>query len=179
MAPIFSKLLDDDSDSELPSFSRKRKLATLIACICSGPVVAGNKFHVVGRNRNISRSEGRKIALSKIISLANNQPKYFQKMYRLHVDDFWGLYAKIKQDLTKKKTTDEPISCVLKLCAFLRWLAGGIHHDIAFGYDLPPGTIHAICKEVAVAIDKHVDNINFDIDNMEILRELEQGIFYI
>ena len=108
--------------------------------------------------------------------MSRNNPKYFKTMYRLHVTDFWDLYQKIKDDIVLKNKMDQPISGVLKQCAFLRWLAGGIHHDIAFGYDLPHGSMHAICKEVAIAIDKNVDNIKFDIHDPEALKELEEGI---
>ena len=175
MTQEFSKL-EFDMDFERPRNSRKRKLAALIISgLFDITQTSGKKFNIAGRGRNIFRADGRNIAVSKIISLANNQPKYFQKMYRLHVDDFWSVYTKIKPELTRRKTTEQPISCVLKLCSFLRWIAGGIHHDIAFGYNLPHGSIHAICKEVAIAIDKH------DIANAEVLEELELGsnIFWI
>jgi hypothetical protein len=36
--------------------------------------------------------------------------------------------------------------------------------------------MHAICKEVAIAIDKNVDNIKFDLNDAEVLKELEEGI---
>jgi hypothetical protein len=134
------------------------------------------KYMVLGRNRNADRVNGRNHALAKIMAMSQNNPKYFKTMYRLHVNDFWDLYQKIKADIAKKNTTNQPISGILKLCAFLRWLAGGIHHDIAFGYDLPHGSMHAICKEVAIAIDKNVDNIKFDLNDAEVLKELEEGI---
>jgi len=63
----------------------------------------------------------------------------------------------------------------LKSAVTLRWLAGVSYLDLAWGYELPHNTIHSYFYEVLEAIDSTHDNINFPINDMEKLIEIEQG----
>ena len=101
MPPSFSRF-KDEFDEEAPSISRKRKIAAVICSMFAQPTDPFTKYMVLGRNRNADRVNGRNHALAKIMAMSQNNPKYFKTMYRLHVNDFWDLYQKIKADIAKK-----------------------------------------------------------------------------
>ncbi len=104
----------------------------------------------------------------------------FTRMYRLHPRDFDKLLDCIFPILNRHNVGGRPnIPPLVKLCITLRFLAGGSHLDISFGYDVPHSHVHEYVWEVCEAIESSknpfLDNINFPLDDPEKLSELEQG----
>ena len=97
---------------------------------------------------------------------------------------FDELLTKIKPKITSdsKKalnSSGSPVPAAIKLAVALRFLAGGIYLDLAFGFNLPENTIMKYVWEVYEAIDTDMNNIVFPLGNEEKLRELEKGFMNI
>lgn len=131
------------------------------------------KNNLIARDGNKYRDRSQ--IVSKISDLSDQE---FKRMYRLDRIDFTNLLKDISEELSNPSpfnTTKNPIPATAKLCATLRWLAGGSYLDIAFGYNISVKTVHSMFYEVITAIDDCVQNINFPIDDEVKLRELETG----
>jgi DDE superfamily endonuclease len=101
-------------------------------------------------------------------------------MYRLCPEDFDRLLSVIEGDLEPRGPGAKYlIPSTIKLCVALRFLAGGIFLDLSFGYEVPINHIHTYVWQVLEAIDRSddpfLDNIQFPIDDVEKLNELERG----
>eukprot|EP01040_Poterioochromonas_malhamensis_P015359 gene15359-17178_t len=161
-------LLDDDSDDEmlLNRRTKKRKIACAL-----GISLITQSYQIEGRRGNINRP--REYVVDKIKFIAETNPMRFKKMYRLSVEDFNSLLEKIRPMLVRSKKRGDAIDPIVKLCVSLRFLAGAIFHDLAFGYELPENCICSYVWETLDAIDSVINNINFPMDNLDELRELE------
>lgn len=147
--------------------SKKRFLATLIA-------VEAESYQV--ENRRPRKTRCRDNIIMKILSIANEEPALFKRMYRLHVTDFFNLLGEIKTLICPRRcfVTTEPIDPIIKLCVALRFLAGGIFLDLSFGYEIPHQCVHMYVWETLEAINERIDNINFPIEDVKQLGVLEQ-----
>ena len=130
---------------------------------------------VFGRLGNFHRD--RKAVIQKIQQLSDEE---FKKQYRLDRLTFDWLLAliepRIKSDAIKAIcSSGQPVQPIVKLAAALRYLAGGIYLDIAFGYSIFYKNVMHFVWQVLTAIDDTLDNINFPIEDEERLRDLERG----
>jgi hypothetical protein len=67
------------------------------------------------------------------------------------------------------------VSPLISLAVALRMLAGGSYLDLAFGYDIGDSTVNPILWKVINAIDKHINNIYFPLEDPVALKILEKG----
>jgi len=112
--------------------------------------------------------------VARIIDTSQNDPVLFQKMFRLHKDDFWELYRDVNR-IIGIEGAHRRIPSLLKFAVTLRWLAGGSYLDLSWGFHIPHNTIHRYFYEVLSAIDAIVKNIRFPLHDEEGLNELEEG----
>ena len=189
MAPALSTLRSHVTEDEIALFcgfieneskTRKRKIFTLLA-MAEYVESKGENYSVINKKPNLPRN--RDVICSKILRLSDEDPALFKKMYRLDREDFFKVLALVRPSLTKdwrKSGSRYPIDPLIKLAITLRFLAGGIYLDLAWGYDIPPGNIHQYVIETLTAIDESKDpflnNIHFDMGNAEELAELENGM---
>ena len=162
-------LLQDSDDEDDMILERRKKKRKLLACLA-----AINDVVVIGRRPNKKRDEDWARVVDRITTTAAEDPTFFKKMFRLHVLDFWSIFENIKGILANK-ICSSGIPPLLKFAVTLRWLAGGSYLDLAWGFYLPHNTIHRYFFEVLHAIDCSVHNIQFPLDDMEGLAELEKG----
>ena len=80
--------------------------------------------------------------------------------------------------IMQKRVVSTSMPLIIKLAVALRFLAGGIYLDLAFGYELDENNIHEIIFEVITAMDECQDpflnNIIFPTD-LDGLTRLEAG----
>lgn len=150
---------------------KKRKLAAIMVVVNQNEL---EKLPYTVENRAPNKKRDRDNVVDKIMNIMIDEPARFQKMYRLHPDDFTLLLHKIAPRLTTKSNNSTAIDPIIKLAVTLRFLAGGLHHDLAFGYELPESCIHSYIWETMEAIDEEVKNIEFPIKNTDKLKELER-----
>jgi hypothetical protein len=161
--------MNDDVTSNEEGIKKIVACVVLIATILKIKRNRARGYSVIGRNPNVFRD--RKHLDQKILSLPNDT---FKKMYRLHKIDFLELLNKISHSIEPTYFRNNTITPVIKLAITLRYLAGGSFLDLSFGYEIPHNTIHQYFYEVVEAIDNHVDNIQFPLDDYDKLVEMER-----
>jgi len=162
--------LDEEDDILLYTLRQKRRrLFAYLAC--------NNLLHVktvAGKAANRDRTVDWERVVARIIDTSQNDPVLFQKMFRLHKDDFWELYRDVNR-IIGIEGAHRRIPSLLKFAVTLRWLAGGSYLDLSWGFHIPHNTIHRYFYEVLSAIDAIVKNIRFPLHDEEGLNELEEG----
>lgn len=103
--------------------------------------------------------ENRKRVYSEEVELSVRNPQFFQRLYRVHNDDFFDLLGKISPALPRARSDSCPH--LLYLAATLRFLAGGSYLDISRRYYIPVGSLYPVFRIVVEAIDANLDNITF------------------
>lgn len=168
-----SEKLGMKTQNSIHSMLRRRK-SRRIAAVATALLqnVDAPKYYIEGKARNVKRN--RSYVVDKIKVLADTNPKYFQRMYRLHVKDFFALVELLRPIIGQKANRPEAIDPIIKLAITLRFLAGAISHDLSFGYELAHSCIHKYVNETLYAIDRVVDNIHFPFENYEELEKLER-----
>lgn len=118
------------------------------------------------------------------MKIARMGDTFFKKYFRMNRPAFNEILEKIRPHITKNRakavnSSGFSVSPVVKLATALRFLAGGIYLDLAFGFNIPHNTVLVYVWEVLEAIDLEFDNIKFPLGDEEALRELEQGFMRI
>jgi hypothetical protein len=115
--------------------------------------------------------------VTRLLSLSEQQPALFKRMFRLDREDFFEQLRLITPEITRDSTNvgSTWIDPMIKLAITLRFLAGAIYLDLSWGYDIPHKTVHAYINETLVALDKANNNIKFPIDDEAELEKLEAG----
>ena len=157
----------------------KRRRKRIVAALLPRIFAAERRHYIVGRERNKHRR--RDLVEARINQMS---PEFFKKMFRLDRASFDYLLDLIKEDIKPneeyaRRSSGLPVSPMLKLAAALRFISGGIYLDIAFSFDISYKHVHKYVWQVLRAIDRHLDNIKFPIDNEEQLRNLERGFLNI
>lgn len=150
---------------------RKRKAVAISELLDHG----ARPFTVQDRLPNIDRSLARLNVVKKIHHVSDHDPKMFKRMFRLDKVAFWELFELIKAEITVEHPSKHTIDPLIKLCIALRWLAGGIYVDLAWGFEVPSQHINYYVWQVLIAIDNAVDNIKFPLDDADALIKLEKG----
>ena len=99
-------------------------------------ILKSKRYRILGRVRNKQRDRE-----ACILRMAEMNDAEFKRHYRLDRPTFDWLLALIKDAITTdikqaKCSSGQPVQPRIKLAAALRFLAGGIYLDIAFGYGL-------------------------------------------
>jgi hypothetical protein len=85
-----------------------------------------------------------------------------------------GDLEKPKSSMRGRASSGSYISPLIKLAMALRFLAGGIYLDIAFGYNVSYKHITEYVWEVLELLDGKLDNIQFPLDDEVKMRDLEK-----
>ena len=131
--------------------NKRRRLIVAVACA----VASLSKRDVVhGRLPNRTTAEYDRV-VKRILTMRDEKPNLFTRMYRLSPSSFDKVLAIIKpQLLPRKKTAKYFVPPLIKLCFGLRVLAGGSYLDLSFGYDVPHSTVHFYAWQALHAIDQ-------------------------
>ena len=78
------------------------------------------------------------------------RPRQFKTMFRMDRDAFDDLCQTLAPQLPKRRKTALPVW--LKVAVTLRYLAGGSHHDIGFGFSIVASTFYRVVDAVLDAI---------------------------
>ena len=167
------KLQGDEKLQWAQRFSVVTGVATVLTCL------EVNNFRtkvVEGRAPNVRRD--RLYVKQKIQSLS---PRDFKRNYRLDKKSFYDLLSKIRSDIQTSgrgntsaiNSSGDSIDPVIQLAIALRLLAGGSYLDISFGYNVGISTVYPIFWKVLKAIDRRVQNINFDFEDEDKLKQME------
>ena len=134
--------------------NKRRRLIVAVACA----VASLSKRDVVhGRLPNRTTAEYDRV-VKRILTMRDEKPNLFTRMYRLSPSSFDKVLAIIKpQLLPRKKTAKYFVPPLIKLCLGLRVLAGGSYLDLSFGYDVPHSTVHFYAWQALHAIDQSTD----------------------
>lgn len=115
-----------------------------------------------GRQGNIRRE--RQSVLEELDSISD---ELFRRRFRLTRPEFFELLDLIRYDIEPThpdmavRSSGSHIPAALKLCATLRYLAGGSYLDIAPLYRIAEGSFYNVVNETIVAINNRLHNINF------------------
>ncbi len=176
--------VEEEEDEQMTICAQKlnggKVAAAIIMLVHCALLYSGEipQWFIEMRAANERRERAR--AVEKILNMSRNNPRKFQRYYRLHREDFFDVHDKIKEDIESDKkyadlSSGSPIPTILKLAITLRFLAGGSYLDIAFGYEVHESSVYVVVWDVLEAINKHVDNIKFPYGDEIKLRDLEQS----
>eukprot|EP00187_Rhodella_violacea_P002776 CAMPEP_0174900828 /NCGR_PEP_ID=MMETSP0167-20121228/32620_1 /TAXON_ID=38298 /ORGANISM="Rhodella maculata, Strain CCMP736" /LENGTH=273 /DNA_ID=CAMNT_0016142355 /DNA_START=46 /DNA_END=864 /DNA_ORIENTATION=- len=98
---------------------------------------------------------------------------FFKRMFRLDRSSFAKLVDMIKDQFGRDRRGAPSVPLTIQLAATLRLLAGGSYLDIAFGFNLNHTNLMTTVWKVLECIDEKLDNINFPLNDIKKLRELE------
>lgn len=106
----------------------------------------------------------------------------FKQRYRLSPESFDKLLAILQPGLAVKheqqalnSRSGNPIQIEARLAVALRYFAGGDTLDLKLIYCMSRTMVYSCIWSVVDAINQHLDNINFPIDDLEGLKQLEAG----
>jgi hypothetical protein len=171
----FIQLLEEEQSTKRLKLLReiRRRKALILNTLVTNAMES--TYTVIGRNPNIKRNRGP--IVTRLLSLSEQQPALFKRMFRLDREDFFEQLRLITPEITRDSTNvgSTWIDPMIKLAITLRFLAGAIYLDLSWGYDIPHKTVHAYINETLVALDKANNNIKFPIDDEAELEKLEAG----
>lgn len=138
---------------------------------------------VKARKRERSIQRQRQYAIDTMEALSN---KMFKLQYRMSRLSFNHLLAKLyhKLDISERGKVNARngsgsyVEPSIKLAVTLRWLAGGSHLDICFGYGISTSTFYNSQNGILWKTLEYISesmHITFPVSNTEALNKIEQG----
>ena len=127
------KIVSLDEEDDILLYTLRQKRRRLFAYLAFN-----NLLHVktvAGKAANRDRTVDWERVVARIIDTSQNDPVLFQKMFRLHKDDFWELYRDVNR-LIGIEGAHRRIPSLLKFAVTLRWLAGGSYLDLSWGFHI-------------------------------------------